>query len=213
MYFLPQPIIFFSVWPKPKNLHCPVGTNQEHRYSLSWRLGGSSCLCQDTFLAHCLPPPGSLCSRRRWNKALQWQRQTSSSKTLVLSCDYFSWHSFRLTSSGHFCTENFVINSRQLGTFCGKEDLALPLCSFNFHTGAIWCDSAMAGVVPLPLDLLHDHFCNCRAWDTRAESVAWESLEPETSWGLLADLCLKYLWAKKVLGPLRSALSPICFFM
>lgn len=61
------------------------------------------------------------------------------------------------------------------------EDLALPLCLLNFHTGAIWCDSTVAGVVPLPLELLHDHFCICTAWDTRAESAAWENLEPEIS--------------------------------
>lgn len=104
VYFLPQQIIFFSTRSKPKNPRCPVGTNQEHRYSLSWCLGGSSVLCHDAFLAHCLPSLGSLCSCRHWNKAVQWHRQTSSSKTLGLSCDCFSWHSFRPASEAHLAT-------------------------------------------------------------------------------------------------------------
>ena len=65
------------------------------------------------------------------------------------------------------------------------KDLALPLCSVNFHVGFIWCDSAMAGVVPLPLDLLPDYFCICTARDTRAESAA---LGEFGAWNLVRSL-------------------------
>lgn len=185
VYFLPQQIIFFSTWSKPKNLYCP-GTNQEHRCSLSWGLGGRSLLCHDDFLAHCPPALGSLCSCRHWNKALQWQRQADiqlQNPGVTLWLFFLTFIQASLGgSSGHSCTGIFVINSRQLGTFFGMEHLALSLCSLNFHTGAIWCDSAMAGGIPLPLDLLHNHFCICTAWDTRADQLLgriWSLKSPE----------------------------------
>jgi len=59
-------------------------------------------------------------------------------------------------SSGCFRTAKCVISSRQLGAFSGVKHLAFPLCSVNFHVGFGWCDSATAGVVSLPLDLLPD---------------------------------------------------------
>lgn len=88
-------------------------------------------------------------------------------------------------SSGHFCTGECVISSRRLGTFSGVEDLALPLCPVNFHVGFIWCDSTIAGVVPLPLHLLPNCFCICTARDTRPESA---TLGEFGAWNLVRSL-------------------------
>lgn len=159
------------MWSKPRNLHCPVGTNQEHRYSLSWGLGGRSLLCHDDFLARCFPAPGSLCSCRRWNKALQWQRQTSSSKTLGLPCDYFSWRSFRLASEAHlapFVVKN-LLSIQTTWYFSWHRGFGSPplLTKFSRWCHLVWLRYGWSGSTasgPPLWPFLHLHSMGHQSW-------------------------------------------------
>lgn len=93
------------------------------------------------------------------------------------------------------------------------EDLALALCSVNFHIGIICVILVWLKWPPCLWTSFLTISAFAQHWTPELSLLSWESLEPGTSLCLLADLCLKYLWAKKVLGSLRIVLFPICFFM